>query len=80
MAVLEAQVGHTSMHMVRWYTHVSGRAQHEAVSRIEAGSPELLRALEVGPPEVIVMKDPRPQSPGDVFDREDSWRKPQLSV
>jgi hypothetical protein len=45
MAVLEAQVGHMSTQMVRWYTHVSSRAQHEAARRIEAANPELLTAL-----------------------------------
>lgn len=45
MAVLEAQVGHMSTQMVRWYTHVSSRAQHEAARRIEASSPELLKVL-----------------------------------
>jgi integrase len=45
MAVLEAQVGHMSNQMVRWYTHVSSRAQHKAAFRIEAETPELLTAL-----------------------------------
>ncbi len=47
MAVLEAQVGHMNQQMVRWYTHVSSRAQHEAAHRIEASSPELLRILRL---------------------------------
>lgn len=45
IAVLEAQVGHMGQQMIRWYTHVSSRAQHEAARRIEASSPELLKVL-----------------------------------
>lgn len=46
--VIEAQVGHMSADMVRWYTHISTRAQYKAACRIEAHSPELLRALSPG--------------------------------
>ena len=44
-AVLEAQVGHMSAEMIRWYTHISTRAQHKAACQIEANSPELLCEL-----------------------------------
>lgn len=43
--VVEAQVGHMGADMVRWYTHISTRAQYKAACQIEAHSPELLRAL-----------------------------------
>lgn len=44
-AVIEAQVGHMNREMVRWYTHVSTRAQHKAACQIEALSPDLLVAI-----------------------------------
>jgi hypothetical protein len=58
MAVLEAQVGHMSTQMLRWYTHVSSRAQHEAAGRIEAENPELLTVLGLRAQEVVVMTKP----------------------
>jgi integrase len=55
MAVLETQVGHMNSQMVRWYTHVSSRAQHEAARRIEADNPELLTVLGLPTEKVAVM-------------------------
>jgi len=46
-AVLQAQVGHVTKEMLRWYTHISSRAQHLAARRIEAENPQLLRALGI---------------------------------
>jgi integrase len=46
-AVLQAQVGHVSTEMLRWYTHISSRAQHQAACRIEAENPQLLQALGI---------------------------------
>jgi integrase len=44
-AVIEAQVGHLSAEMVRWYTHISERAQFKAAQEMERKNPELLECL-----------------------------------
>jgi integrase len=44
-AVIEAQVGHLSAEMIRWYTHISERAQFKAAQEMEKKSPELLECL-----------------------------------
>jgi integrase len=44
-AVIEAQVGHLSAEMIRWYTHISERAQFKAAREMERKNPELLECL-----------------------------------
>jgi integrase len=45
LAVIQAQVGHLSVAMVTYYTHISQEAIHRAAKQIEQNSPELLQQM-----------------------------------
>lgn len=45
IAVVQAQIGHLSAEMTRWYTHISEQAQFKAACQIEDHNPELLDCL-----------------------------------
>jgi integrase len=46
-SVIQAQVGHLSAEMVRWYTQISDKAQFKAAHQMENHSPELLECLGI---------------------------------
>jgi integrase len=57
-AVIEAQVGHLSREMIRWYTHISERAQFKAAQEMEKKNPELLECLGLPSQHSISLSQP----------------------
>jgi integrase len=54
IAVVQAQVGHMSTEMVKWYTHISEGAQYKAAIQIEAQNPEFAQVV-IGTPRTQIL-------------------------